>query len=202
MVSEDRPALNELVALAADVQEFCLGRGWRFCFIDGLAVQRWSEPRFTRDVDLTVLTGFGSEEEFVDGFLARYEPRREDAREFALRNRVLLLRDPNGIGIDVAMGALPFEESAVDRAVSVEAYPGVFLKICSAEDLIVMKAFADREEDWRGIRYTIVRQGEEKIDWSYVNRHLGPLVAAKEAPEILEKLEPLRRRHGKGDGSQ
>jgi predicted nucleotidyltransferase len=192
MVPEDRQGLNELVALAADVQEFCEGQGWRFCFIGGLVVQRWSEPRFTRDVDLTLLTGFGSEEEFVDALLSRYEGRREDARTFALENRVLLLRGPSGIGIDVALGALAFEESAVDRAVEVEAYPGIRLRFCTVEDLIVMKAFADREEDWRDVRFAIVRQGSDQIDWDYVLRYLRPLVAAKETPEILVKLEKLR----------
>lgn len=141
--------------LAADVQEFCLGHGWRFCFIGGLAVQRWSEPRFTKHVDHTLLTGIGSEEEFVDALLARYEPRRDDAREFALLNRVLLLRDPNGIGIDVALGALPFEESAVNRAIAVEAYPGIFLQI-----------WMGHERYWSVKDGEIVGKNMEKVDVS------------------------------------
>jgi hypothetical protein len=48
----------------------------RFCFIGGLAVQHWGEPRPTRDLDLALWTGFGGE--------AAY-----DAREFALARRVL-----------------------------------------------------------------------------------------------------------------
>ena len=42
------------------------GRGWRFCFIGGLAVQKWSEPRVTDDVDLTLFTGLGTEAPFID----------------------------------------------------------------------------------------------------------------------------------------
>jgi hypothetical protein len=47
-------------------QAFCDKQGWRACFVGGIAVQRWGEPRVTRDVDLTLLTGFGSEDDFVD----------------------------------------------------------------------------------------------------------------------------------------
>jgi hypothetical protein len=48
--------------------------------------------------------------------LAAYEGRIADARDFALRHRVLLLRAAGGAGIDISLGALPFEESVVRRA--------------------------------------------------------------------------------------
>lgn len=37
----------------------------QFCFIGGLALLRWGEPRTTRDTNLTLLTGFGGEERFI-----------------------------------------------------------------------------------------------------------------------------------------
>ena len=145
------------------------------------------------DIDLTLLTGFGSEETFVDGFLQSYEARRPDARSFALQNRVLLLRHPSGVGIDIALGALPFEESAVHRAVVIEVEPRAKIRLCTAEDLIVMKAFADRPIDWKDISGVIVRQGESALDWRYISQHLKPLCEAKEQPDILDRLEALRR---------
>ena len=45
--------MNPIFAAALEVQTFCRARIWRFCFIDGLTVQRWGEPRLTQDVDLT-----------------------------------------------------------------------------------------------------------------------------------------------------
>ena len=38
---------------AEEIQAFCQQRGWPFCFIGGVAVQRWAEPRLTQDVDLS-----------------------------------------------------------------------------------------------------------------------------------------------------
>ena len=49
---------------------------------------RWGEPRTTADADLTLLTGFGGEERFVDAILASFQSRRDDARELALTRRV------------------------------------------------------------------------------------------------------------------
>ena len=61
--------MNPIFAAALEIQRFCGDRGWPFCIIGGLAVQRWGEPRFTRDVDGTVMTGFGSEPAYVDALL-------------------------------------------------------------------------------------------------------------------------------------
>jgi hypothetical protein len=58
--------MNDLFEVARQLQEFCDSRGWRSCFIGGLAVQRWGEPRVTRDADLTVLAGFGHEERIAE----------------------------------------------------------------------------------------------------------------------------------------
>ena len=51
--------LPGVLRAAEEIQAFCQLRGWPFCFIGGVAVQRWAEPRLTQDVDLTLLTGFG-----------------------------------------------------------------------------------------------------------------------------------------------
>jgi len=53
--------LPGVLAAAAELQDFYKQRGWKFCFIGGVAVQAWGNPRLTQDVDLTILTGFGEE---------------------------------------------------------------------------------------------------------------------------------------------
>lgn len=183
--------MNELTSLALELQSFCEQRNWRFCLIGGLAVQHWGEPRFTKDVDMTLLTGFGNEEPFITQWLANYESRVPDAANFALCNRVLLLRSSAGIGIDIALDALPFEESAIANAKQVELEPGAHLKICSAEDLIVMKAFADRPQDRWDLRGVLVRQATGNLDWKHIWVQLTPLVEVKESPEILIHLKGL-----------
>ncbi len=113
----------EVIRVAGQIQALCETENWRFCFIGGVALQRWGEPRETVDVDLTLMTGFGGEEPFIQTLLARFEGRVDDPAGFARTRRVLLLRSNSGVGIDIALGALPFEESAVTRA-SLFAFPG------------------------------------------------------------------------------
>jgi hypothetical protein len=182
----------DLLQVAADVQGFCDAQGWKFCFIGGLALQRWGEPRVTKDVDVTLWTAFGSEERYVDELLRHFAPRVSDAKDFALVNRVLLLQSMGGIGIDVALGGLPYEELVVARATPFEFLPELSLLTCSAEDLIVLKAFADRGRDWDDIEGVALRQ--RSLDWDYVGSQLRPLVEAKDAPHILERLWQLRAR--------
>ena len=136
--------MNEVIRAAVELQAVCEAQGWKFCIIGGLALQRWGEPRETVDVDLTLLTGFGGEERFIEVLLGRFESRLENAAEFALSRRVLLLRAPSGVGLDIALGALPFEESAIKRATDLLVPGDARLRTCSAEDLLVMKAFAAR----------------------------------------------------------
>ena len=67
------------------------------------------------------------------------------------------------------------------------------LRICGAEDLIIMKAFADRERDGVDVEGIVVRHGV-RLDWTYIETQLGPLTEARESPEILLRLASLRRK--------
>lgn len=182
----------DLITEAQKFQAYCEGLGWEFCFIGGLALQNWGEPRLTRDIDVTILAGFGTENEFSSAILEAYRPRLPNAAVFAQQHRVLLVQTDAGIDFDVSLGALPFEEQMIRRSTKVEYLPGVELRICSAEDLIVLKSFANRAQDWEDVSSVVTRQGASKLDWDYIISSLEPLVALKEEPQILERLEGLR----------
>jgi len=182
--------VNRIFAAARDLQEFCSSHCWRFCFVGGVAVQRWGEPRLTTDVDLTLLTGFGREEQFTDLLLTHFRPRRADARQFALESRVVLLEDKAGTSLDIALGAIPFEERAVQRATPWQVQGNLSLITCSAEDLIVFKAFAARGIDWMDVERIIMRQGS-KLRVDQILSELRPLVQAKDEPQILSQLQAI-----------
>jgi hypothetical protein len=184
--------VNPIFAAALEVQAFCRARRWKFCFIGALAVQRWGEPRLTQDVDLTVVTTFGSEEPYVAAFLNYFDGRIPDAREFALQNRVVLLRSTSGVPIDVALGAMPFEQRAADRASDYAVQDGVALTTCSAEDLVILKAFAGREKDWLDIEGIAVRQAG-RLDEHLIWTELTPLLELKEAREAAARLRGILR---------
>ncbi len=186
--------MNPVLEAAHELQLFCAANGWRFCFIGGLAVQRWGEPRNTQDADLTLVTGFGNEEPFVEALLARFTGRRPDTAAFALRYRVVLLSASNGVPLDVALGAMPFEENSVARSSAWSLPGGISLTTCSAEDLIVHKAFAGRDRDWLDIEGILLVR-PDRLDLDLVRAELAPLLELKEEPESLQRLEQLFREH-------
>jgi len=181
--------MNGLFEAAKEVCEFMTARGWEFCIIGGLAVQRWGEPRTTVHADMTLLTEWGEEEGYVAAILDRFESRIPDGHAFALSRRVLLIRASNGKDVDIALGALPFEAGMVRRATLLEFAPGLVMPCCTAEDLFVMKAFAARPRDWLDAESVVVRR--QPLDVPYIIEHLAFLCELKEAPDILDRAKRL-----------
>jgi hypothetical protein len=183
----------DLFKTAKSVQDFILSREWNFCFIGGLAIQRWGINRLTDDVDLTIITGFGNERSYIEELLKAFKPRIDDALEFGLQNRVVLIEDETGVGIDVSLGAFEFEEQAVERASDYQFIPGISLRVCSAEDLIIYKCFANRDQDWVDIR-GVLENNFSALDFKHIESLLPPLLELKEEPEIYESFNNLKSR--------
>lgn len=183
--------LHQLVAAAERCQRTWESQGLEFCFIGGLAVQRWGEPRLTGDVDATVWTQFGNERPIIEHLLSQLQPRIDRADEFAVQNRVLLVQDIKGIDIDIALAAFPFERELINRA-TLQPYYEVEIKICGASDLVILKAFANRPRDWEDIRGIAIRS-KSLLDWTLINQELEVLSTLKEEPEILERIQKIEK---------
>src|SRR6266498_356304 len=102
---------------------------------------------------------------------------------------------PGAIAVDVALGALPFEADMIARATEVEFERGVPLRICSAEDLFVLKAFADRLQDRADVAGIARRRGRG-LDWDAIIARLTPLAETKGDPAILQTVSALREQFG------
>jgi len=185
--------MRDLLHTAAEVQKILDAKRWMYCFIGGLAVQKWGQVRLTQEINLTVFTGVGNELPFIDQLLEMFVPRIPSAREFALLNRVVLLQTKSGVELDISCGAFGFEKSAIARARKVQVRPGVRLRLCTAEDLIIYKAFASRPLDWADVESVIAKQPPGKLNWRYIYAQLKPLAELKEEPQIVPRLKSLRR---------
>lgn len=181
--------MNALLEAADEVCTFMSERQWKFCIIGGLAVQQWGEPRTTLDADFTLLTGWGEEDGFVRALLDRFECRLENAFEFAISRRILLIRASNGTDIDIALGALPFEVSMIERAIPRAFSPRFVLPCCTAEDLFIMKVFAGRARDWLDAESIVKRQS--RLNANYVLDYIREFSELKEAPEMFSRAKQL-----------
>jgi len=180
--------MNSLFQAGLELQNFIKQRKWSFCFIGGLAVIRWGELRMTQDIDLCLLAEFGNEKKYFDSLLAVFNSRISDPRDFALKNRVMLLYASNNVAVDISLSGLLFEKRMIERATPFSYAPECSLNTCSAEDLIVLKAFANRPKDWIDVEGIIIRQ-KGHLDDNYIFNQLTPLCELKEAPEIIDKLD-------------
>jgi hypothetical protein len=176
--------MNALFEAAKEVCEFMDEQGWKYCIIGGLAVQRWGELRTTLDVDFSLFTDFGEEEIFADTLLERFSKRIPEAREHALKYRVLLTKASNGKSIDISFAGFPFEETIIDRATIFQFDENTALPTCSADDLFVMKIFAARDKDFHDAAGVAIRQ---PLNRKYILQLLEPLCEIKETPELVEK---------------
>ena len=183
-----------LAAAAADVLQVLRLAEMPACLIGGLAVHRWAEPRATADVDLTVLAPYGEEAKALDALLGRFEARHEDARAFALQRRVLLLRSTNGASVDVALAAFPFELQVLERASDWEMLPGITLRACSAEDLIIYKLVAARPQDLADVDGVVRRQGT-RLDVDRIREWGRAFAELKEAPDLARPFEDALRKY-------
>lgn len=190
--------MNAVFEAARELGRFLEDRGWRYCLIGGLVVPRWGQPRATQDVDVSLLTGFGSEEEFIDDLLTHFPGRIPDARLFALNSRVLLARATNQVALDISLAGFPYEERVMDRSSEFEFAPGLSLRTVSAEDLIVLKALAGRPHDWTDIQGVVTRQGP-KLDWSYIERELPAMSELFDTPHAMDQLRKIRRSAERGN---
>ncbi len=189
--------MNGLFAAALEAQDFMQRKSWRFCIIGGLAVVRWGMPRVTQDVDFSLWAEFGKEEEFVDALLEHLPGRVADARQFALESRVVLCKASNGVALDFALAGFPFEEQVIGRASLFEFGPGVRLLTASAEDLIILKAFAGRDQDWADAQGIVERQIKQ-LDWGAIERGFEALRDLQEGADPMVRLQEIRRQAQSG----
>jgi hypothetical protein len=80
--------MNPQLKAIWEVHRFFRKNDIPYVFIGGIALQWWGEPRFTRDVDVTILVDLGKEEEVIKKILNNFPPRISNALEFAIKNRI------------------------------------------------------------------------------------------------------------------
>lgn len=166
-----------------------------YAIIGGTAVQIWGEPRYTKDLDLTVLAPIESFTEMIVQLLNRLAPRTDDALAFAHQNRVLLVQTSTGYPVDVSFGLPGYEEQVIGRSVEVEIAPGIRVRFCSAEDLIIHKTVAGRVPDVLDIQQIIARH-HQSLDLPHIRYWLGVFAELLETDEVTNRFEEAWRKYG------
>jgi hypothetical protein len=158
--------------------------------IGGVAASVLGRPRFTRDIDALVILPESDWQSAVE-HAAKFGivPRVDEALEFARRSRVLLMRHAaSGIDLDVTLGGLSFERSAVESSRPYDV-GGVSVRLPRVEDLLVMKAIAHRPKDLEDIRGLLAAHPE--ADVGAARRWIREFAIAASMPDMLEEFDRL-----------
>jgi len=182
--------MNSHLSAILEVHRFLSARRIPYAIIGGIAVQYWGMPRFTRDIDVTVLVTLGGERAFLEDFLASFRPRIVDALEFAVQHRICLAMSSEGHEIDVSLGIPGYEEEVITRAVECDFGGGTAFMICTAEDLIIHKAMAGRPQDLADIEGVVIRQ-VSALNTTYIRQWLQKLSLLLEDEEVLQRFERM-----------
>jgi hypothetical protein len=158
--------------------------------IGGLAVGAWGEPRLTRDADLKVLMRRDERARILQ-LLADFTPLHVDPDEAFRRHGIAFFQDPSGTRIDVMLAETSFDETAIGRAHMVELQPGLAIRVCSAEDLIVYKMVSLRTQDRLDVEGIIRRQGN-RLDDRYVEGWLRQFEQALDDSTLISEYRRLR----------
>lgn len=168
--------------------------------IGGLAATVWGESRSTIDIDVTVWV----EEQDIPRVVAAIvstkdlSPLPRDPAAFIRETRVLPLRGLGGVRIDLVFGILPFEKSAIRRAVRRQV-AGVEVPVCTAEDLILHKIISDRARDLEDIE-GILRRRFRELDLRYLEPRIAELATLLEKAEIRARWRAWTERFGPSGG--
>ncbi len=157
MITGDDP-----LAFVARVVEHA---GLRACLIGGHAVNAWVEPRFTADIDLTVLADrAGIERVQADLGACGYRVVRAVGAD--LPSGPDFVRLAGGVDdppIDLQAAKTAFQVQVVERAL--EHHAG--LPVATPEDLVVLKLIAHRAKDLIDLRNLLALPA---LDWSHIER--------------------------------
>jgi len=162
----------------------------RGVIIGGIAVGFLGKPRFTEDIDAMFLLSTKDIPQFLAAAQAEeIQPRVPDAAEFGRKNRVLLLRHvPSNINVDITLGILQFEEEMVARS-GVQSVSSLSVRLPTPEDLIIMKALANRPKDLEDIRTIIDKHPTLDID--RIKHWVQSFAEAFETPGLWGTIESL-----------
>jgi hypothetical protein len=160
-----------------------------YMLVGGQANAIWGEPRATLDIDVTLWAE--DRPDAVAALSKRFRVLVDDPAGFVRDTRVLPLESAGGVRIDVIFGLLPFEEEAIRRACPVRV-GARDVRVCTPEDLILMKIISERPRDLDDARGVASRRFSE-LDLAYLEPRLHELAELLERPEVEARWADWKR---------
>jgi len=181
--------LTEFEISLQNLDNFLSENSIEYAIIGGIAVIVYGEQRSTRDIDATILCELEDLESFHTLITKKFTPAFKDTLEYLKRNFILPVDDPaTNLRIDIAAGLTEFDKSVISRGRR-KAFGKTEIFVCSLEDLIIYKLFANREQDIADVKH-LIEKNLNSIDQKYLFE-TAKKFKELEREDILENLNKL-----------
>lgn len=138
----------------------------RYCLIGGMAAGYWGVPRYTKDMDFTLVSRTGSFKEIIDAL----EKKKFKVHEKGPSQIQVIQRGKLTFQADLILAETDYQDWVVQRAIPVKMFD-ITVPICSPEDLIILKLIANRRQDLLDIE-NILGNPNVSLDTSYLGEWL------------------------------
>jgi hypothetical protein len=164
--------------------------------IGGVAVATWGNPRLTRDVGLKVLLGRDDAKCLLTLLSPDYVSLLPDPHRVLWQQALLFVTDRDGVRFDLLLAETPYDHEAIRRGREVEVSPGIKIRLCSPEDLIIYKIISTRARDHEDARSVVHRQGDA-LDDRYVLHWLRQFERALDDSTLVAQYQQWRGQSGR-----
>jgi len=107
---------------------------------------------------------------------------------------LLVRHQPTNFPLDISLGLIEFEERLIERASPIKI-GRLNIPVATTEDLIILKAMADRPQDIADIDHLLT--ANPHVHRLYIRRVLKEFSRILERPEMHVQFEALLKRHDK-----
>jgi len=173
------------------IQKRLIDAGIPSIVIGGVAVAAWGEPRVTRDVDLKILLDRRGSTRLLELLAKDYQFLVSDPYKALREQAMVFVQDTLGTRLDLLLADTPYDVIAINRGREEEIQPGVTIRLCSPEDLILYKLISTRARDHEDARSVIRRQGDILED-DYIIEWLKQFEQALDDSTLVAEYRRLR----------
>jgi len=161
--------------------------------IGGIAIAAWGEPRLTRDVDLKILLSRDEREHLLSMLKTGYKMLISNPDEALRKQGLVFIQDDLGTRLDLMLADTPYDRLAIRRGKDVEIQPGIKIRLCTPEDLIIYKLISTRLRDHEDASSVIQRQGSS-LDEKYILHWLKQFEQAFDDSTLIDEYSRLSGR--------
>lgn len=105
---------------------------------------------------------------------------------------MVFVQDTVGTRLDILLADTPYDVLAIQRGRDVEVQPGLTIRVCSPEDLVIYKLISTRLRDHEDAQGVVHRQGAN-LDDKYVLDWLRQFEQSFDDSTFVAEYKRLRR---------